>query len=197
MRTASSLPFRPETVSPPTTPPESTIPPRALTSRRSHRSIPAATSAAFHSVRRTSSPPPARRFGAPFPTTKGTGTGSTTTSPGSAVPAWPAPYVAGAGILIRQAYEFAGVDDVTPEMINRVMHDTADKIYDPVTGATYDRLNLARAIESIMPADEYGSAASEGVSTGRTRFRHDSRRGRGHSRRRRLVPIHGRKRVEP
>ena len=77
-----------------------------------------------------------------------------------------APYVAGAGVLIRQAYEFAGVNDVTPEMINQVMHDTADHIYDSVTGATYDRLNLARAIESIMPDDEYGSAASEAYQLG-------------------------------
>ena len=77
-----------------------------------------------------------------------------------------APYVAGASMLIRQAYEFAGAGDVTPEMINQLLHDTADRVYDGITGVTYDRLNLARAIDAIMPADDYGSALSDAHNLG-------------------------------
>lgn len=77
-----------------------------------------------------------------------------------------APYVAGASVLIRQAYEFAGIDGVTPDMIAQVMRQTADRVYDPVTKATYNRLNVERAISSILPADEYGSAAADAHDLG-------------------------------
>ena len=52
-------------------------------------------------------------------------------------------------------------------MLYNTMIDTADTIYDPVTGANYHRLNLDRAIESIMPADDFGSTAAtaEGLGT--------------------------------
>ena len=66
-----------------------------------------------------------------------------------------APYVAGASVLIREAYEFAGVDHVTQDDIYDVMRSTADLVYDPVTGQSYCRLNLQRAIESIMPAGRF------------------------------------------
>ncbi len=77
-----------------------------------------------------------------------------------------APYVAGASVLIRQAYEFAGIEHVTPDMIAQVMHQTADRVYDPVTKATYNRLNIERAIGSILPADEYGSVAEDAHDLG-------------------------------
>ena len=47
-----------------------------------------------------------------------------------------APFVAGASMLLRQAYEFAGVANVTEPMLYNTMIATADTVYDPVTGAT-------------------------------------------------------------
>lgn len=77
-----------------------------------------------------------------------------------------APYVAGASVLLRQAYEFVGVTGVTQDLIYDLMRSTADQIYDPVTGRIYHRLNLQRAIESIMPADDFGSYASAAKNLG-------------------------------
>ena len=61
-----------------------------------------------------------------------------------------APFVAGASVLMRQAYETVGVKNVTEQMIYNEMFSTADIIYDPATGLDYHRLNLERAIDSIM-----------------------------------------------
>jgi len=68
-----------------------------------------------------------------------------------------APYLAGATVLVRQAYQFAGVSAVNSQLVYNVLRDTADAVYDPATGATYRRLNLQAALEAIMPADDYGS----------------------------------------
>ena len=49
-----------------------------------------------------------------------------------------------------QAYETVGVKNVNEQMIYNEMLSTADIIYDPATGQDYHRLNLERAIDSIM-----------------------------------------------
>ena len=70
-----------------------------------------------------------------------------------------APYVAGASVLLREAYAFAGLDRVTQDTIYDVMRSTADLVYDAATGQSYYRLNLDRALDEIMPADDFGSQA--------------------------------------
>ncbi|HYW81435.1 MAG TPA: S8 family serine peptidase, partial [Thermoguttaceae bacterium] len=67
------------------------------------------------------------------------------------------PYVAGAAALLREAYAFAGMDRVTQEDLYGVMFDTADVVHDAETGLDYRRLNLHRAIDTIMPADDFAS----------------------------------------
>lgn len=70
-----------------------------------------------------------------------------------------APYVAAASVLLREAYQFVGVTEVTPGTLSNLMRSTADVIYDAATNQQYCRLNLQRALEAIMPADDYGSSA--------------------------------------
>lgn len=78
-----------------------------------------------------------------------------------------APYVAGASVLIRQAFGFAGRMDVTQDDIYDVMRQTADLFYDPATEASYHRLNLKAALDAIMPADDYGSTLEAAHELGR------------------------------
>lgn len=71
-----------------------------------------------------------------------------------------APYVAAASVLLREAYEFVGLHSVTQDTLYDLMRSTADTIYDATTGQNYLRLNLDRALDSILPADDYGSDSS-------------------------------------
>lgn len=70
------------------------------------------------------------------------------------------PYVAGAAVLLREAYALAGIDSVTQDTLHNLMCDTADLVYDSITQASYYRLNLASALEAILPDDDFGSALS-------------------------------------
>ncbi|MGD9646179.1 MAG: S8 family serine peptidase [Pirellulales bacterium] len=69
------------------------------------------------------------------------------------------PYVAGAAVLVREAYAFLGQNVGQSEIYN-LMRNTADTVFDPVTGATYARLNVDRAIDTLMPVNQNGSAAA-------------------------------------
>ena len=68
-----------------------------------------------------------------------------------------APYVAGASALLREAFAFAGTADVDQNNLYSVMYATADSVYDSVTRQSYRRLNLDRAVENVLPGDDYGS----------------------------------------
>lgn len=76
-----------------------------------------------------------------------------------------APYIAGASVLIRQAMQFVGMTNITQDTIYNHMMATADSFGDG-SGNTYKRLNLARAIDSLMPADDYGSTAGAAYNMG-------------------------------
>ena len=77
-----------------------------------------------------------------------------------------APYVAGASVLIRQAFEFVGVENVTQDTIYELMCSTADTVYDPITGENYFALNLSQALDSIMPDDDFGSTQTAAHTLG-------------------------------
>ena len=77
-----------------------------------------------------------------------------------------APYVAGASVLLRQAYEFVGIDDVSQSTLYQLMLNTADTIFDPETGRNYCRLNLTAAIDAVMPADDFGSSTDTAYDMG-------------------------------
>ncbi len=66
------------------------------------------------------------------------------------------PYVAGATVLVRQAMELAGVSPITVDSIYQHLMQTSDSIWDAVTQASYQRLNLGRAIEALLPPDTVG-----------------------------------------
>jgi subtilisin family serine protease len=76
------------------------------------------------------------------------------------------PYVAGASMLIREALAIAGQINITQDDIYQVMVKTADLFYDPVTAQSYRRLNMQRALDSIMPADDYSSSAATPYNLG-------------------------------
>jgi subtilisin family serine protease len=61
-----------------------------------------------------------------------------------------APYLAGASLLIREAYSVSGIAAVDQDMIYGLITSTADMVYDSITDAEYYRLNLTRAIETVL-----------------------------------------------
>jgi subtilisin family serine protease len=69
-----------------------------------------------------------------------------------------APYVAGAAVLLREAFTSVGIDNVDQDLIYAQMVNTADTIYDSATGDNYLRLNLANALEAVLL---YGSGNPE------------------------------------
>jgi subtilisin family serine protease len=77
-----------------------------------------------------------------------------------------APLVAGASMLLREAYQFAGITNVNEQALYNTMLVTADSIYDAITGTSYHRLNIDRAIASILPSDDFGSTAATSKNLG-------------------------------
>ncbi|MDX1965212.1 MAG: S8 family serine peptidase [Pirellulales bacterium] len=69
------------------------------------------------------------------------------------------PYVAGAATLIREAMLVQGYTGITQSTIYNLMMNTADSYYDSATQANYKRLNLQRAIDTVLAADDFGSTA--------------------------------------
>ncbi len=72
-----------------------------------------------------------------------------------------APYVAAASVLLRQAYASVGVENVTQDTIYQTMTETADMVYDSITGLSYYRLNLTKAIGSVMALQAADDTAAE------------------------------------
>lgn len=68
-----------------------------------------------------------------------------------------APYVSGAAVLLREAMQIAGWERIDSQSIYQAMQDYADSIWDSVTSSHYDRLNLQRAIDAILPDDQVGA----------------------------------------
>lgn len=68
------------------------------------------------------------------------------------------PYVAGASVLVRQAMDFIGVQNITQDTIYDHLRDTADVVYDAATRANYHLINLEAAITALMPSDDFGSS---------------------------------------
>ncbi len=65
-----------------------------------------------------------------------------------------APYVAAASVLVRQAMQAAGQTLVTQDGIYELLRNTADVVYDGVTRASYRRVNLQRALDSLAGSDQ-------------------------------------------
>lgn len=61
-----------------------------------------------------------------------------------------APYLAGASVLVRQAMQQAGFENIQVDDIREVLYDTGTPVYDPTTLTTYREINVAAAVESIL-----------------------------------------------
>ena len=75
-----------------------------------------------------------------------------------------AAYVAGASVLLREAYQEAGQPNVSEQTLYQTMLSTADTIQDPATGQEYRRLNLARAVDSVFSAAASQAAPESGAA---------------------------------
>lgn len=75
-----------------------------------------------------------------------------------------APYVAGASVLVREAMEMVGIQDISPARIINWLHDTAGSTYDSLTKANYDRLDLQNAIDSLLPDDNVGDTSASAMN---------------------------------
>jgi len=71
-----------------------------------------------------------------------------------------APYAAGASVLLREAMEFSGEQNIDQDAIYDHLRDTADQVYDSATGTYYARLNLGAALDALLP-DDYGSSITD------------------------------------
>lgn len=76
------------------------------------------------------------------------------------------PYVAGASVLVREAMQELGYTTVNEAEIDNLLHRTADKVYDSVTNASYYRINVSRALSTLVGPDDFGSTAATAASTG-------------------------------
>jgi subtilisin family serine protease len=76
------------------------------------------------------------------------------------------PYVAGASVLVREAMQDLGYTQITQGTIADLFHKTADKVYDPATQASYDRINVARALGVLVGPDDYGNDSASASPLG-------------------------------
>ena len=77
-----------------------------------------------------------------------------------------APYIAGASVLMRQAMQFVGYTNITQDTIYNHMMATATSFFDAATNQTYKRINLANAVDTLMPADDFGSTVAAAFNLG-------------------------------
>jgi subtilisin family serine protease len=77
-----------------------------------------------------------------------------------------APFVAGASVLVRQAMQQIGYVGINQDMIYNHLMSTADTIFDAATNASYQRINVRRAIDALMTADDFGNSAQFAHSLG-------------------------------
>lgn len=75
-----------------------------------------------------------------------------------------APYVAGAGVLLRQAMEQLGYKNITQDTLYNHLYATADVIHDAATGLHYHRIDVRAAIDALVPQDGRGSSGEVRVS---------------------------------
>ena len=76
------------------------------------------------------------------------------------------PYVAGASVLVRQAMDLVGYQDISQDVIYDHLRSTADRFYDPATDAYYYQINVQAAIDALMPEDDFGSTLAEAHDLG-------------------------------
>lgn len=83
-----------------------------------------------------------------------------------------APFVAGAAVLVREAMVSGGRTNITADDLYNHLYNTADLVFDAATNATYHRINVGRAVDAALPADDDGSTVNDAapVNWGAVRF---------------------------
>lgn len=76
-----------------------------------------------------------------------------------------APYVAGASVLLREAMQFMGHQNISQDAIYDNLRNTANRVFDSVTGLTYHHINLRAAMEAIV-TDLHGETTQTATSIG-------------------------------
>lgn len=76
-----------------------------------------------------------------------------------------APYMAGASVLVREAMEFVGYENITQDTIYSHIRQTAEQVWDSATNAYYHRLDLESALSSLI-VDEHGDSMADASSLG-------------------------------
>lgn len=76
-----------------------------------------------------------------------------------------APYVAGASVLLREAMQFMGHQNISQDAIYDHLRDTANRVFDSVTGLTYHHINLRAAMEAVV-TDMHGETTQTATSIG-------------------------------
>lgn len=109
---------------------------------------------------------PGRNIVSTVPDYKGNGNGVADDYATMSGTSMAAPYVAGGAVIIRQAMEFVGMTNITQDTIYNHMMATADTLFDAATNTSYKRLNLQKAVDSLMPSDDYGSTSATAHNLG-------------------------------
>ena len=73
-----------------------------------------------------------------------------------------APYIAGASVLVREAMELVGIQNITAQSIYEHLKSTSNSVWDSITQQSYRSLDLDRAIESLLPRDAVGDTFATG-----------------------------------
>ena len=76
------------------------------------------------------------------------------------------PYVAGASVLMREAMQDMGVTQITEEAIYQRLYASADLVYDANTNASYHRLNVTRALTTLVGTDDFGGTVTDATAAG-------------------------------
>ncbi len=76
-----------------------------------------------------------------------------------------APYIAGASVLVREAMEMVGMQNISSQSIYEHLKSTANSVWDSVTKQNYQSLDLDRAIESLLPVDTVGDTLATGMNS--------------------------------
>lgn len=76
------------------------------------------------------------------------------------------PYIAGVSTLVREAMQIAGRTSITQNDIYDVLRRTADRVWDSATNQYYLRINVGRAIDSVMPQADNDSASNATANFG-------------------------------
>lgn len=76
-----------------------------------------------------------------------------------------APYVAGASVILREAMEFSGFENINQSLLYEHFRQTANPFFDATTGQIYHRIDLGAAVDAVIK-DLHGAVAATATELG-------------------------------